>query len=315
MSPTDPTNRLSDLVDSVNWQLRGLVETDEVRRIKFGLRDLCQRREIARRTEWAREIRGERHEVLDRDLGFRVDPFAGILDLEPMCRLGETLGGGVRAGATATSPQTHNKEFHVNQLLPRDRESLEVMLRIALHEDLLHAATAYLGVVPVLGDMDFFCSLPTPPTTPFSSSQLYHCDAEAPMQVKFFVYCADVAEDDGPLELVDAARSKMVRQRLRYRFGGRSYRVKDEAMDALVPEQHSVVGKRGTSLLLDTGRCFHRGSRIRRDGRLRIVGVIQYVPPSSTTLPLRLRDGAPFAHFLDPQRSPLARAVLGELVA
>jgi hypothetical protein len=310
MSASNSTSRLSTLVDTVQWHLRGVVETESVRRLKFGLRDLFQRREIARRAEWARALAHEpQRVVLERDLGFRANPFDGVLDLEPVCQLGEKL-----SRAVTKSPQTHNKSFHVNRLLPA--ESLDVMLAVALHEDLLRLATVYLGIVPVLGDVDFFYSLPTRSNTPFRSSQLYHCDFEAPTQVKFFVYCGDVGEHDGPLELVDASRSKMVRARINYRFGGRAYRVKDETMSSLVPDdQHTVVGPRGTSLLLDTARCFHRGSRIRGEDRRRMVGVIQFVPPSSTTLPLPLRNGAPFRHLVDRHESPLARAVLGEQVA
>jgi hypothetical protein len=310
MSSSNSTSRLSTLVDTVKWHMRGVVETDSVRRIKFGLRDLYQRREIARRTEWSRALAREPQRVtLDRELGFRIDPFDGILDLEPVCRLGEKLASNIKS-----SPQAHNKAFHVNRLLPA--ESLDVMLAIALHEDLLRVATVYLGIVPILGDVDFFYSRPTRASTPFSSSQLYHCDSEAATQMKFFIYCGDVGAHDGPLEVVDATRSKMVRDRINYRFGGRAYRVKDETMTSLVPDyEHSVVGPRGTSLLLDTGRCFHRGSRIRGEDRRRMVGVIQFVPPSSTTLPLPLRNGAPFRHLVDRHVSPLARAVLGEQVA
>jgi hypothetical protein len=310
MSSPNSTSRLATLAETVTWHLRGVVETESVRRIKFGLRDLYQRGEIARRTEWARSLAGEPQRVtLDRELGFRTNPFDGMIDLEPVCRLGEQLSTAIKE-----APQAHNKAFHVNRLLPA--ASLDVMLAVALHEDLLRAATLYLGIVPVLGDVDFFYSRPIGSTTPFRSSQLYHCDFEAPTQVKFFVYCGDVGEHDGPLELVDASRSKMVRDRINYRFGGRRYRVQDETMSSLVPDhQHSVVGPRGTSLLLDTARCFHRGSRIRGEDRRRMVGVIQFVPPSSTTLPLPLRNGAPFRHLVDRQQSPLARAVLGEQLA
>ena len=312
MSAASPVNRLSTLVETVTWHLRGVVETESVRRIKFAVRDLAQTREIAKRTEWARTLTGETLKVaIDRDLGFRANPFDGMLDLDPVCRLGERLAATVTRG-----PQHHKKSFHVNRLLPADRESIDTMLAIALHEDLLRAATVYLGVVPVLGDLDFFYSLPIGANTPFSSSQLYHCDFEAQSQVKFFIYCSDVGEQDGPLELVDAARSKMVRERIKYRWGGRGYRVKDDTMSSLVPDdQFSVMGPRGTSLLLDTARCFHRGSRIRGESKRRMVGVIQFVPPSSTTLPLPLRDGAPYRHLLDRKLSPLARAVLGERLA
>jgi hypothetical protein len=88
-------------------------------------------------------------------------------------------------------------------------------------------------------------------------------------------------------------------------------------MTALVPAagQHAILGPTATSLLLDTSRCFHRGSRIRDSERRRCVAIIQYAPPSSTHLPLRLRDGSRYRNLATTSMTPLARAVLGEPVA
>jgi hypothetical protein len=300
-------SRLSNLASALTWHARGLVETDAVRRVKFGLRALAQPAEIERRREWARALQPS-HPV-NRDSGYRVNPVQD-LDVATACELGNEL-----AASVDDREQAHQKAFHRNHLLPRDR--MRQLLTVALDEQLLQLVASYLGVVPVLADLDYFCSLATPDGTPYSSSQLYHCDDECPTQLKLFIYCDAVTAHDGPLEVVDARQSQMVRDRIGYRYGGRAYRVADATMDAFVSrdEQRAVLGARGTSVLLDTSRCFHRGSRIRESDHRRMVAVVQFAPPNAWHLPLRLARGAPFRHLVTTNMSSLARAVLGEPVA
>lgn len=313
MMTTPSAGRLSALTQLVTWQVRGVVENDVVHRYKFGLRDLWQRAEIAKREEWAHHLVSESaNDVrLDRAVGFLADPFEGRIDLDPVCRLGSAIAREAEQHAKTSGTR---KAFHVNHLLPIEHQA--TMLKLVLNDELLRLASTYLGIVPVLGDLDMFCSLPTPEGMPYTSSQLYHCDDTSLTQVKFFIYCDDVGDHDGPLQVVDATRSKMVRDRVHYRYGGRACRVADNTMDALVPavDQRSLIGPRGSSFLVDTARCFHRGSRIRQSDRRRMVGIIQFVPPNCTQLPLRLRHGAPFRHLATPSMSSLARAVLGEPV-
>jgi hypothetical protein len=304
------TSRLSTLAEMMSWQIRGIVASDTLRPYMFALRDLAQQKEVAARTKWAATIAGEpRSATLDTSVGFATDPFAGVIDLSAVCRLGQELAR--KAGENGTAG---GKAFHVNQMLPSDPAAIETMLAVALHPEVLRCVTAYLGVVPVLGDMDFFCSLPTPDGKAFSKSQLYHCDDTSLTQVKFFVYADEVGEHDGPLQAIDKQRSQRVRDLVGYRYGGRASRVSDATMDAHVPagDQHSFVGPGGTSMLVDTARCFHRGSRIRHADRRRMVAVFQYVPPNCTQLPLRLTSGAPYLKLATHGMSPLARAVLGE---
>jgi hypothetical protein len=241
--------------------------------------------------------------------GFATNPFDGVVDLAPVCRLGQELGR-----AAVAKDRTRGKAFHVNHLLPSDPGAIETMLSVALHPEVVRCVTAYLGVVPVLADMDFFCSLPTPEGTPFTKSQLYHCDTTSLSNSKFFIYTDDVGEHDGPLQAIDKARSQEVRDRIGYRYGGHASRIADSTMDSLVPaeHQHPFVGLRGTSMLVDTARCLHRGSRIRRSDRSRMVAVFQFVPPHCTELPLRLTRGAPYVKFATQSMPPLSRAVLGE---
>src|SRR5258705_6280635 len=123
-------------------------------------------------------------------------------------------------------------------------------------------AAAYLGVIPVISEADFFCSFAV--EGPFTKSQLWHCDDDAGDVFKLFVYCDDVVPADGPFELVEPTASKRVRDAIGYRYSGRRYRVADAVMARHVPaDQHTqMMGPRGTAFAVDTVRCFHRGSRI-----------------------------------------------------
>jgi len=310
MATTRTASRLSTLVDRVRWRVRGAVESDRTRPLRFGFRELWQRDEIAKRASWAETLLREDPATVtvDPEVGYLADPFAD-LDVRPAVALGREL---LSAAGTRVA---NTKGFHINQMLPRERQ--HELVPTALHPALVRLAMAYLGTVPILVDLDYFCSLPMPDEQPYTSSQLYHCDDTALKMIKFFIYCDDVAADDGPFELVDATRSQMVRDRVNYRYGGRAYRVGDAAMDALVPpgEQHGFLGPSGTSFVVDTARCFHRGSRIRKQNRHRMVATIQFGPPHITQLPLRLRHGAPYRHLIESTMPPLTRAILGEPIA
>ena len=300
---------LVSMLDSFVWLARGKIESDAVRVAKFGARDLIQRAEVRKRREFASTLKPR----------YRLDPSTAFhaLGLERFARQAEVAALGREILASLPEPSTGKKKFHQSRLLPERADALDLMLSIALDEALLETAANYLGVVPVLGDLDFFCSRPTPAEAAFSSSQLYHCDDTSSSQLKLFIYADDVSTDNGPLEVIAADRSKQVRDLVGYRYGGARYRVSDAEMDSLVPkaEQVAFTGPAGSAWLVDTARCFHRGSRIRNTARTRMVAIIQYVPPNCTQLPLRIRSGAPYRRLIRTDMTPLARAVLGEPLA
>jgi hypothetical protein len=302
---------VSKVVDTLTWKLRGALESDATRPFIFGFRDLWQREEVTRRTEWAREI-AARHAgpMIDRRIGFAHAPIAD-LDVTPISTLGQAVAAAARASGKLTNPNG----FYINRMLPEDQQP--TMLALALDERLMQLVTAYLGVVPVLVDMDFFCSLPVADRKPYTGSQLYHCDDTSMTLVKVFVYCDEVTTERGPLQAIHASRSKSLRKMVRYRYGGSAYRVSDEAMSALVrdDEVHAFLGPPGTWFAIDTARCFHRGSRIRGSDQHRTVAYLEYAPPNTTRLQLRLRRGTPYAHLAGKTSSALAKAVLGEPVA
>ena len=181
-------------------------------------------------------------------------------------------------------------------------------MQLALRPDLLDAIVSYMGTVPVLRSIQVFYSgtLEEEPT----SSQLYHCDADDTRQVKIFVLCSDVGSDNGPLTLLDAARSATVRRATGYHF---NRRLTDEQVDGVLggpahPEE--VVGGPGTLCLVDTSRCFHFGSRVVPGAAPRLVTMIQYLSPHAFVLPGDYHSGAAVAWRGDGQLSNLQRAVL-----
>jgi hypothetical protein len=193
---------------------------------------------------------------------------------------------------------------------------MPALLRVALDRRMVTLAASYLGVLPVLADVDYFLSLPSTP--PWTKSQLWHCDDDAPRQLKMFIYCDDVGQDDGPLDIVAAIHSSHVRAEIKYRYAGRRYRVSDELMDRHLArdKQLSLCGPRGTTLVVDTSRCFHKGSRISTAGHHRIVAIIFYCTPVGTHLPLRLaRTPGPYAKWAEPSWGEIERGVLEHPVA
>lgn len=295
--------------DAVSWHVRGLFATEENRRFGFAARELWQPAEIEARRGLARELATELAPELriQRDVGFRVLPAAAIPDVSRICADGIEIvdGSSLEDGAAGA-----HKKFSRSRLATVEQR-LE-LLRVALDRRLIAMAASYLGTLPVISEADFYCSYPVEP--PFTKSQLWHCDDDARDVLKIFIYCDDVAPADGPFELIGPQASRAARHAVGYRFAGRRYRVSDEAMERQVPssELTSILGTKGTAFVVDTVRCFHRGSRITEPGHRRVVGMICYCPPSGRTLPRRLTHGtAPMGAFADSFAGPIERAVLG----
>jgi hypothetical protein len=300
------------LFDAVSWHVRGVFATEGNRRFGYRMRDLWQPAEVEARRGLARDLSADVGPELrlQRDAGCLVFDAQAIPSTDDVCAIGRRiLQGRDQDGELAAG-----KKFSRFRIANRDERI--ALLKIALDRRMLAMAAAYLGVFPVIVEADYYCSFPV--DGPFTKSQLWHCDDDAGDVIKFFVYCEDVEEADGPLEFVEPGASRRVRDAIGYRYAGRRYRVQDDVMARhLAPgEQHTVLGRRGTSFIVDTGRCFHRGSRIREPDRRRIIGTFCYCPPSSTILPRRLAAAdAPLVQFATELSSPLERAALGLPIA
>lgn len=206
-------------------------------------------------------------------------------------------------------PAGKNRKRFLQNVLDASTLTLDSpILRLALRADVLSSVSRYLGVVPLLTTISVFHSdtVAGDPT----SSQLYHCDGDDVTQIKIFVYCTDVDPPSGPLTLLDAATTREVQRRTGYWY---RHRLTDEQVQAAVgaPREHVIVGPTGTTVFVDTSRCFHFGSRVAAGAPPRLAAMIQYQTPYSFMLPAAAETAAPFRRLLNPSLSPLQRLVLG----
>jgi len=187
-------------------------------------------------------------------------------------------------------------------------------MQFALRPDVLAAVSKYLGIVPILADVDvWFSTYPGDAQQEYSNSQLWHCDAIDTTQIKIFLYSNAVEDDSGPLVVMGAQTSQKLRDDLHYTFTPDRIRVSDEEVSTHVGDgdQHPIVGPGGTWAFVDTARCFHYGSRVLQDAPPRIVTVFEYYTPAAFVFPIDYRKIAPMKHLSTPDLLPIQRLALG----
>lgn len=245
----------------------------------------------------------------------RIEPDAGFLVVKP--GVFEEAGEIVRDAReqlarfnAAAPPEGKNRKRFLQNVLDASTLTLDsAALRFALRENVLAAVVRYLRIVPFLTSIQVFHSdtiegLPT-------SSQLYHCDGDDVTQVKVFVYCSDVDAASGPLTMLDARTSRDVQRRTGYWY---RHRLTDDDVQRLIGRghEHPILGAAGTTVFVDTSRCFHFGSRVAPDAPARLVTMIQYQTPYSFMVPTSAQGSLPFRRLLKPGLGTLQRQVLGE---
>lgn len=242
---------------------------------------------------------------IDPARGFRIFDPGTFPETDAVVRRGQELLSAL-APTAASDP---NKDFFASIVDESEFTSDHPLVQLALRPDILDAVTRYLGCVPLLRDVMYRWS-PSIEHTTLRSSQLFHCDGEDTRQVKIFVLCSAVGQENGPLQIVDAETSARLRRLTNYAFRAR---LPDErAVEALghVPLT-PVLGTPGTLCLVDTSRCFHYGSRVERAAAPRLVANIQYLSPFAFTLPRDVSRAAKFAHLVGPESDARTRLVLG----
>jgi hypothetical protein len=222
------------------------------------------RRALARRAQ-ARELGGGVVSIPEHD-GFRVlDPFA-FRGVEDVVRAGRAL-----RAATDTAPLWEHSEGRNLLRVPLEPLLAEepAWLGLALDPSLLAAVARYLGSAPLLSVTQLWISpfaLEAPDGHRLENR--YHCDWASERQLRVLVFVEDVTHDHGPLTLVSAARSRQVRAAREYSFDESACALTDDALFAHVgrDEPRGLCGPAGTVAFADTSRCFHQGSRVRREG-------------------------------------------------
>lgn len=183
------------------------------------------------------------------------------------------------------------------------------LIRFAVDPLVVSAAAHYLGLVPLLTMVTILASPPVP--GPLAGSQLFHSDWEDVRQVKIFINCTNVAEENGPLTAVTAEASRRVKQAVDYRYGGPHFRLHDEEVLPLLREgeTQAFTGRPGSIVLIDTSSCLHLGSRVHEGAEERLVVQFQFLTPPAFDLTIAPGKRRSFASAAGD--SPLEQLVLG----
>ncbi len=185
------------------------------------------------------------------------------------------------------------------------------IIKFALQSKLINPITKYFGFTPLLSYVGTWYS--PGKLTEHSSSQLFHCDQADVKQVKVFVHCSDITNEDGALNLIDAYKSQDIRNKLNYRWDDESQCVPDIKIEKYVQKNNWVAqeGKEGTVGFADTSRCFHFGSRLNENSKERLMMVFQFLSPCAFSLPGNISSKLPFSKFNPRNFSKVERQILG----
>jgi len=166
----------------------------------------------------------------------------------------------------AGAKRTTGKAFFKERLSNEDLADFPAFLRAGLEPHVLTTVMDAMGMVPHLESIDIIESVPSQAKP--SASQLWHYDVNDEHIIKLFVYLEDCADENGPFTFVDARDSMRVASAV-------GHYVDDAQLSKHVPstDWQKVEGPAGTAFLIDTGRCYHFGSRC---DRRRVALIVTY---------------------------------------
>lgn len=225
------------------------------------------RRDQSRRRELASTLprKPELEHLLDPVRGFGLIP-KGMIDRVPAA---------IAFAQQVLEKRRHERSddgsdiFHDHILTPSHYEEAPPIFDLALSDDVLQIASEYLGEIPVLLRILISWS---PVNSSMTGSQLYHRDGQFWFQrrAKFIFAANDIDETSGPFTFLPADISERVSKN--FRTFKMPDRVEDNDMyrHASPADEIRFVGPAGSGLVLDSGRCFHFGSRTRGKERLMI---------------------------------------------
>lgn len=168
----------------------------------------------------------------------------------------------------------HNKGYlkaYIAQDLEAGRiDNTSIYVRYALQARVVDVVAKYFGEAPYLSYVALDLSEYAGET--LATSQLWHRDHDDTKVVKLFTYLTDVPDlAHGPFTFVNPRASKAIR-------GSVATHLSDEAVLGRVAPSDILRMTRsaGSSFLVDTGRCYHMGSRV-EPGRQRLMYTACYI--------------------------------------
>jgi hypothetical protein len=275
------------------------------------------RREAARarddmRFRLAAEL-GERSRLsIPDEKGYLILPPGSIAEAGPVIEAGNALVGSIGHERLLAEFNPRHDTMSRGFLPPEAHELGSPYMNFALHDDVVGAASAYLGVVPILLNIDIWYAYAPPSKKGPINASLWHLDGDDTTQVKVWIHLNDVVPEAGPLTALDASLSEDFAEHTEY-DSSVEYRIPDEKINAFIGEDDLTIfdGPRGQIDFCDTSRCFHMGSRAKEGCAVRRVFFAKYVTPYSFRFENDHHEKAPFRRLATSSSSELESLVLG----
>ena len=178
---------------------------------------------------------------------------------------------------SSTESSKHGSKDYWEELVKPGALTVDsIFTRLSLQQSVLNIVSLYLGEIPYLCSIELIASRGSDDTN-WKRSQRWHRDYNDSRMVKLFTFLTDVKDDeDGPLTFIPANYCQDVSAK---RFP--IHKTDNEiARLGLASHVTRLLCPSKTSVLLDTHRCFHRGSRM-APGRVRIALISTYVSSAS----------------------------------
>jgi hypothetical protein len=246
---------------------------------------------------------------IPQDDGYLMLPAGTFSDLvEPVVDAGNQVIE--QMGHKALVEHGGKSDFIARGFLPDSAFAIDSpYFRLALDERVVGPISAYLGLVPVLTEIDVWYSVHQPNAP--KRSQLWHMDSDDTTLIKLWVHLSDVDRRSGPLTAFSASDSARLADAVAYNYGD-GYRVPDDRVHAVFGSERQVsfVGPRATIDFIDTCRCFHFGSRVSADGAPRRLLMVAYQTPYAFEF-ANYRKEARYRTLAPAATSALQRLLLG----
>ncbi len=209
-----------------------------------------------------------------------------------------------------------DKPFFQTLLRPDDLDHHPSILNFVLSSPVIQTVARYMKTIPVLSKtmppgvrfVESNAAFEVETNPPYRSSQLYHLDIHDLPLVYIIVLLHDVTMRHGPWCFLPASASARAAAAIGYRRRRAPYRVSDEEMYRHVDpgEMIPFTGPRGAVLFIDSGACFHYGSR---DCALpRYMMMYAFTTPCRTDMTLTYMSGVRFPRCAGESR--LRRLIL-----
>ena len=135
-------------------------------------------------------------------------------------------------------------------------------------------ATKYLGVFPILSRIYFYHNIVNQENANEEASQMWHKDGMGYRGLDFFIPVTDIDESNGPLFFSKkdnplGAFSKIEHAIKNPKHGERN-KISNKEFEKLHKDEEidSIIGPKGSCLIVDSYNCYHKGGFIKEGERL-----------------------------------------------